>query len=241
MINNKCYVLSMLTNICNKNEVLSITQNLVSKNQGAYVCVSNAHMCIEVLDSVEFKTVVNSADLVIPDGRSICWAQKLLGNKKVAQVRGQDIMHAICKNSGTNSLKIGLYGGSSANLLDVVVRKLILLYPDINISFIYSPPFHSLSEEEDQTIVNQINTAEVDILFVGIGCPKQEYWMAAHKDKLNCVMFGVGAAFDFISGAKMNAPRWMQYIGLEWLFRLSTEPRRLWKRYLVSAEKVFIF
>jgi len=205
---------------------------LVCANRGAYVCVSNVHMCMEVFDSVEFKRVVNNADLVIPDGRPLSWAQKLLGHSHAQQVRGQDIMNAICEQSGSKNLNIGLYGGSSDELLKQVVAKLNLSYPDIQITFSYSPPFRPLTVQEDQAIIKQINDACVNVLFVGIGCPKQERWMAEHKDSLNCVMLGVGAAYDFIAGSKKHAPRWMQKIGLEWLFRLVSEPQRLWKRYL---------
>ena len=218
-----------LTNI---DDALNSVESLAIKEAGAYVCVSNVHMCMEVFDSVEFKRVVNNADLVIPDGRPLSWAQKLLGHSHAQQVRGQDIMNAICEQSGSKNLNIGLYGGSSDELLKQVVAKLNLSYPDIQITFSYSPPFRPLTVQEDQAIIKQINDACVNVLFVGIGCPKQERWMAEHKDSLNCVMLGVGAAYDFIAGSKKHAPRWMQKIGLEWLFRLVSEPQRLWKRYL---------
>jgi N-acetylglucosaminyldiphosphoundecaprenol N-acetyl-beta-D-mannosaminyltransferase len=205
---------------------------LVSAESGAYVCVSNVHMCMEVFDSVSFRDVVNGADLVIPDGKPLSIAQKLLGHKNAAQVRGQDIMNALCELSGDKSLNIGFYGGSSEAILDLVKSNLLAQYPDIKISYAFSPPFRPLSDAEDEASVSEINAAKVDILFVGIGCPKQEIWMAEHKDKLNCVMLGVGAAFDFVAGNKSHAPRWVQNIGMEWLFRLCSEPGRLWKRYL---------
>ncbi|WP_175483611.1 WecB/TagA/CpsF family glycosyltransferase [Amphritea atlantica] len=197
-----------------------------------YVCVSNVHMCMEVFDSTEFRKVVNSADLVIPDGRPIFWAQKLLGAKDAQQVRGQDIMMALCQKSAESELKIGLYGGSSDMVLEQVKDQLNRTYPGIKLVYSYSPPFRALSPDEDAAVVTEINNAGVDVLFVGIGCPKQEYWMAEHKDRLRCVMLGVGAAYDFIAGSKKHAPRWMQKFGLEWLFRLVSEPKRLWKRYL---------
>jgi len=206
--------------------------DLVSEVKGAYVCVSNVHMCMEVFDDPYFAAVVNDADLVIPDGRPLSWAQKLLGHKDAQQVRGQDIMNELCRISGEKSLNIGLYGGSSNDLLETVVVKLKTDYPDISITYMFSPPFRQLTDDEDAQVVNDINNANVNILFVGIGCPKQERWMAEHKGKVNCVMLGVGAAYDFIAGSKKHAPRWMQKIGLEWFYRLCTEPKRLWKRYL---------
>jgi N-acetylglucosaminyldiphosphoundecaprenol N-acetyl-beta-D-mannosaminyltransferase len=229
---DSCTVISMDVDVTNISTALSRVEVLVNSKEGSYVCVSNVHMCMEVFDSSDFESVVNSADLVIPDGRPLYWAQKLLGHSEAEQVRGQDIMNAICQQSGDKNLNIGLYGGSSDELLQKVITELKSSYPDINITFSYSPPFRPLTDEEDQAIIQKINDSNVNVLFVGIGCPKQECWMAAHKDQLNCVMLGVGAAYDFIAGSKKHAPRWMQRIGLEWLFRLCSEPKRLWKRYL---------
>ena len=225
-------VITMDTNITNIERSLQKIEFLKSKEEGAYVCVSNVHMCMETFDSPEFRKVVNDADLVIPDGRPIFWAQKLLGHKNAQQVRGQDIMNALCDLSDKGDLKIGLYGGSSDEVLQKVIKVLTINYPNIAIDYSFSPPFRELTEEEDQQVIQKINESGVDVLFVGIGCPKQERWMAEHKASLNCVMLGVGAAYDFICGSKKHAPRWMQKSGLEWLFRLLCEPKRLWKRYL---------
>jgi N-acetylglucosaminyldiphosphoundecaprenol N-acetyl-beta-D-mannosaminyltransferase len=214
--------------------------NLVGSDRGAYVCVSNVHMCMETFDSSSFRGVVNQADLVIPDGKPLSIAQKLLGHKNAAQVRGTDIMKTLCELSGKKNLNIGFYGGSSDAILDLVKSNLLKQYPDIKIAYSYSPPFRPLSDEEDSNVVEEINNSNVDILFVGIGCPKQEIWMAEHKDKVSCVMLGVGAAFDFLSGHKKEAPRWVQSIGMEWFFRLVSEPRRLWKRYFYTNTKFIV-
>jgi len=222
----------MKVNVIALSSALEQVNGMARDGFGAYVCVSNVHMCMETFDSVDFCKVVNEADLVIPDGKPLSIAQKLLGHKNAEQVRGQDIMNALCAVSGEKSLHIGFYGGSSEAILDLVEANLLDQYPDIKISYAFSPPFRALSEQEDAEVVEQINRANVDVLFVGIGCPKQEIWMAGHKNKLSCVMLGVGAAFDFIAGSKKNAPRWMQDMGLEWWYRLCSEPRRLWKRYL---------
>ena len=229
---SKCSVIQMDVDLVNIETSLTVVESLARSNTGAYVCLSNVHMCMEVFDDGDFKLIVNNADLVIPDGRPISWAQNLLGHKNAGQVRGQDIMNELCRVSGQKKLNIGLYGGSSNALLEEVIYKLKQSYPDINISFNYSPPFRPLTASEDEKIVSEINNAEVNVLFVGIGCPKQEIWMAEHKDKVSCVMLGVGAAYDFIAGSKNHAPKWMQKSGLEWLFRLCSEPSRLWKRYL---------
>jgi len=229
----------MKVNVVNLGTALRKVEVLL-KADGSYVCVSNVHMCIEAFDSPDFANVVNNADLVIPDGKPLSWAQKLLGHKEAEQVRGQDIMNALCQLSADKGLKLGFYGGSSNELLEKVERKLTASYPDIVIEYAFSPPFRPLTAEEDTRVVSAINTAEVDILFVGIGCPKQERWMAEHKDKLSCVMLGVGAAYDFIAGEKKHAPRWVQKIGMEWFFRLCSEPKRLWRRYF-STNPRFIW
>lgn len=117
-------------------------------------------------------------------------------------------------------------------MLNSVVRRIKSDFPNLNVVFSYSPPFRPLTKEEDINVCEQISSSKVDVLFVGIGCPKQEFWMADHSTKVSCMMIGVGAVFDFLSGEKKHAPLWMQNAGLEWLFRLGVEPKRLWKRYL---------
>ena len=225
-------VINMNTNITSLAKSVDFVIAKARSRQGSYVCVSTVHMCMEVFDSAEFRSIVNQADLIIPDGRPISWAQKLLGFSEAQQVRGQDIMNELCGISGAKQLNVGLYGGSSDDLLCLVVDKLKISYPDIRINYSYSPPFRALTHEEDEAIFQSINASGVNILFVGIGCPKQERWMAEHKSKVNCVMLGVGAAYDFIAESKKHAPKWMQKLGLEWLFRLVSEPKRLWRRYL---------
>jgi len=225
-------ILTMDVDVTQLSSALKQTLTLSQAEHGAYVCVSNVHMCMETFDSIAFRKVVNNADLVIADGRPISWAQQLLGHEGAGQVRGQDIMIALCQQSHNSELSIGFYGGSSDRVLACVVDNLKKQFPHIKINYRFSPPFRALTTEEDQQIIANINNANVDVLFVGIGCPKQENWMAEHKAALNCVMLGVGAAFDFIAGDKKYAPRWIQKIGCEWLFRLVSEPKRLWKRYL---------
>ena len=233
-------ILSLETKVIDIAMAVNQTLLLVSKKRGGYICVSNVHMCMEVYDTPEFERIVNSANMILPDGRPLLWAQKLLGHHGATQVRGQDIMSELCVISGKKGLRIGLYGGQSESVLASVESKLKQDYPSIKLSFQFSPPFRPLTPAEDAKVVNEINSAGIDILFVGIGCPKQERWMAEHKDKLRCVLFGVGAAFDFVAGQKKHAPRWMQQAGLEWFFRLCTEPKRLWKRYLINNPR-FIF
>ncbi len=198
---------------------------------GSYVCVANVHMCMETFDDPRFCGIVNHAELVVPDGVPLMWGLKLLGEKNAAQVRGSDLLLCLCREAEKREISIGLYGGTEDSLLDFK-NFLKREFSGLSVGFSSSPPFRELAGEEKAGYVEQINNSGCKILFVGIGCPKQEKWMAEHRDKLSCVMIGVGAAFDFFSGRKRHAPRWVQKAGLEWLFRLASDPCRLWKRYL---------
>lgn len=225
-------VVSIYVDVIDLDNALNKIEILGQSKQGEYICLSNVHMVMEAVDSREFCDVVNNASLVLADGKPISVVQALLGFETAAQVRGQDLFDAICSLAESNGKKIGLYGGSSQGVLDSVIDNLITRYPNLDIAYSYSPPFRKLSSDEDDFICEEIKSSGVDVLFIGIGCPKQEQWMAEHKQLLPCVMLGVGAAFDFISGSKKHAPRWLQNLGLEWAFRLCSEPTRLWKRYL---------
>jgi N-acetylglucosaminyldiphosphoundecaprenol N-acetyl-beta-D-mannosaminyltransferase len=200
-------------------------------NESRYVCVANVHMVMEAYDSRSFMQVVNDADLVTPDGMPLVWAMRRLGIPDQERVYGPELMIKLIEASAQNSIPIGFYG-SSPKVLESLANGIKEKYHSIDLTYSFSPPFHPLSEEEDTRIINEINSSGVHILFVGLGCPKQERWMAQHKGKIFSVMVGVGAAFDFHAGAKPQAPIWMQKRGLEWGYRLFKEPRRLWKRYL---------
>ena len=211
----------------------NIVNRLIGIPGAAYVCVANVHMCMEAFDDPGFRSIVNNADVVIPDGRPLVWAQRLLGDRDAQQLRGMDLMFMLCEAAVRDKVPVGFYGASEA-VLGRLVAGLKQQFPSLNVVLQIAPPFRSLTAGEDSQYVDQINRSGVRFLFVGLGCPKQERWMAEHKESLNCVMLGVGAAFDFIAGNKRHAPRWMQVCGLEWLFRLMCEPRRLWRRYLIQ-------
>jgi N-acetylglucosaminyldiphosphoundecaprenol N-acetyl-beta-D-mannosaminyltransferase len=198
---------------------------------GRYVCVSNVHMCMEVFDSPEYAKIVNGSDLTVADGKPIVWAQHLLGYTSSQQVRGTDLTLSLCASAEKNNISIGFYGATD-ELLSKLNSKLKDKFPELKVAYSFSPPFRPLTKEEDSKYVEAINLSGVQILFVALGCPKQEKWMAEHKNSVHCVTLGVGAAFDFIAGEKRHAPKWIQFIGFEWLYRLMDEPGRLWKRYL---------
>ncbi|MCA1622680.1 MAG: WecB/TagA/CpsF family glycosyltransferase [Acidobacteria bacterium] len=187
---------------------------------------------MESYDNPEYRAKVNSADFVIPDGMPIVWMQKLQGAEGAMRVRANDLMMLLCEYAERNNLSVGFYGGKQ-EVIGAIKERAEKELPNLKIAYAFSPPFRLLTPEEDTEITAEINEAEPDILFMGLGCPKQENWMAAHKDKLKAVMLGVGASFDFYTGNVKESPEWMGKLGLEWLFRLSQEPRRLWKRYLL--------
>jgi len=182
-------------------------------------------------DSASFLRVTNEADLVTPDGMPVVWGLKLLGCKNATRVYGPDLTVAVLGAAMKQGLPVGFYGGSP-EVVDRLVAVVSERFPSLRIAYSFSPPYRHLTDEEDRAVVREINDSGVRILFIGLNTPKQDYWMAAHKERVSCVMLGVGAAFDFLARTKPQAPRWMMRSGLEWSFRLATEPRRLWKRYL---------
>ncbi|MBC8441501.1 MAG: WecB/TagA/CpsF family glycosyltransferase [Deltaproteobacteria bacterium] len=227
----KSNILKIKVNITSYKKVVKQILNWIdADNAGKYICVSNVHMCMEAFDNPDFCKIVNEADLVVPDGRPLVWAQILLGQKNASQVRGSDLLLTVCKEAEKAGIPIGLYGGTEKTLA-AFIAFLKTRYTNLKIPFASSPPFRELTQKEEDNYIHKLNTSGASVLFVGIGCPKQEKWMAKHKDRLNCVMIGVGAAFDFFSGQKSHAPKWMQNAGMEWIFRLASDPKRLWKRY----------
>lgn len=232
-------VIKMDVDVTSIDLAIQNVRNWNMEDGGKYVCVANVHMCMEVSDSRSYAEVVNNSDLTVADGKPISLAQRALGYRDAQQVRGEDLTLALCKEAEGQGKSVGFFGASE-ELLDQLKNVMRSRFPKLDIAYSFAPPFRPITDEEDVAYINAINNSGVSILFIGLGCPKQETWMAEHKDQLNCIMIGVGAAFDFIAGNKKNAPRWMQSFGLEWLFRLMSEPKRLWKRYLKQNPR-FIF
>ena len=207
---------------------------------GRMICAANVHMTMESWDDPAFRVAVNSADLAVADGVPMVWALRLLGLPQPRRVRvSPDLLLELFAACETRSLRIGLYGGSEETL-DVFMRFLSREYPRLEVASAISPPFRPPTPKEDARDTQAIRDAGVQLLLVGIGCPKQERWMAAHRDRLECVMFGVGAAFDLLGGRTKNAPAWTRDIGFEWAYRLLLEPRRLWRRYLYNNPRFML-
>jgi len=196
-----------------------------------YVCVTTVHTVMEAHDDVHLQSIVNNADLVTPDGMPLVWGLRLLGAPKAARVYGPELTPRVLAAAARDGVAVGFYGGAPE-----VLAKLVTVarerFPGLRIVYACSPPFRKITPAEDAAIVDDLNRSGARILFVRLGCPKQDRWIAAHPSRVNAVIVGFGAAFGFLAGNKAQAPRWMQQSGLEWLFRLACEPRRLWWRYL---------
>jgi N-acetylglucosaminyldiphosphoundecaprenol N-acetyl-beta-D-mannosaminyltransferase len=205
----------------------------VAAGQKGYVCVAATHTVMACQEDAELAHAVLGAALVVPDGQPLVWAMNALGHDLSSRVYGPDLMARYCERAARTGTRMFLYGGRNQGALVQLALNLRRRYPGLRIVGGYSPPFRALSDEEAAAIAAEINRSGADVVWVGIGVPKQEKWMAAMRDRLDApVLVGVGAAFDFHAGLVPQAPEWMQAAGLEWLFRLSKEPRRLWRRYL---------
>jgi N-acetylglucosaminyldiphosphoundecaprenol N-acetyl-beta-D-mannosaminyltransferase len=199
--------------------------------RGRYVCVANVHMTMEAHDDPGFAEIVNAADLVTPDGMPLVWLLRRLGVAGATRVYGPTLTLHVCELAACEGVPVGFYGGRP-EAIERLVPRLQARFPTLRIAFAESPPFRPLTTEEDAAAVERIVASGTRILFVGLGCPKQERWMAAHRDVLPLVQLGVGAAFDFHAGLVRQAPPMLQRVGLEWAFRMAMEPRRLAGRYL---------
>jgi N-acetylglucosaminyldiphosphoundecaprenol N-acetyl-beta-D-mannosaminyltransferase len=201
--------------------------------ESRYVCICNAHSVVTVSQDAAFKQVVNQADMATPDGMPVAWMLRKQGFVSQERINGPDLMWKYCELAAQSGEVVYFYG-SSNETLQLLSTKLLTAFPSLRIGGVYSPPYRQLSEAEDEAIVSAINASGAGVVFVGLGCPKQEKWMAAHRNRIHAVMIGVGAAFDYHAGTIQRAPLWMQKNGLEWLHRLCSEPGRLWKRYFVT-------
>ncbi len=200
--------------------------------RGRTVCAANVHMVMEGYDNPAFRRVVNSADLVTADGMPLVWGLRRLGFPGAARVYGPDLTLAVFGAAERERLPVAFYGGSPAALAGLQDR-MARHWPGIRVVCAISPPFRALTADEDRQYCEELRRSGARLIFVGLGCPKQERWMHERRDQIGAVLLGVGAAFDFLTGAKPQAPRWMMRSGLEWLFRLVSEPARLWRRYLI--------
>jgi len=208
---------------------------MIETGERGYVCAVAVHSLTVALDDPEMKAALRGASLVVPDGMPVVWAANMMGARLRERVYGPEIMQRYSERCAERGHRVWLYGGRDQGSLAQLALSLRRHHTGINIVGGYSPPFRPMTEEEEDALVEQINSARPDVLWAGIGVPKQEKWMARMRDRLDVpVMCAVGAAFDFHAGRVSQAPRWMQQRGLEWIYRLAQEPRRLLPRYLYS-------
>jgi N-acetylglucosaminyldiphosphoundecaprenol N-acetyl-beta-D-mannosaminyltransferase len=195
------------------------------------VCVANVHMTMEAWDDPTLRALVNASDLVTPDGMPLVWTLRRLGVPSASRVYGPTLTLHVCEGAARQGVPVGFHGGSP-EAIEVLVPTLEGRFPGLQVAYAVSPPFRPATSDEDAATVEAILDSGARILFVGLGCPKQERWMAAHRNRMPLVQLGVGAAFDFHAGRVRQAPPALQRLGFEWAFRLAMEPRRLAKRYL---------
>lgn len=194
------------------------------------VCVANVHMLTEAHWHPEFSSVLKNADMVTPDGMPLVWMLKLMGARDQNRVAGMDILFSLCKLTPQRNISI-FFLGSEPEILEKMSKKLNCEFPNLQIAGMEPLPFRPLTRAEDEALIQKIHNSGCGIVLVSLGCPKQEYWMNQHKDKIQAVMIGVGGVFPVYAGIVKRAPLWMRNLGLEWFYRLVQEPRRLWKRY----------
>ena len=205
----------------------------VARGARGYVCVAAVHTVMACQEDAELRAAVLGASFTVPDGQPLIWALNALGHSLGDRVYGPELMERACARAARTGLRFYLYGGRSHGALAELSRSLRLRHPGLKIVGGHCPPFRPLSDDEEAAVAAGINRSGADVVWVGIGVPRQEKWMARMRDRLDApVLIGVGAAFDFHAGLVPQAPDALQRLGLEWAFRLVQEPRRLWRRYL---------
>ena len=229
-------ILGVNVAVTNMDDVVNLITSHLEEMRGKFICLSNVHTTVMAYEREEYRKVQNAAFIALPDGSPLAFVQRLRGYKEAEQVSGPDLMPALWKATENTEVSHYFYG-SSEETIAALRKNLKEKYPNLKIAGMEAPPFRPLTKEEDEEAVRRINESGASILWVGLGAPKQEEWMYAHRDKVNCLMFGVGAGFDFHAGTVKRAPVIFQKSGFEWLYRLLQEPKHLWKRYLIEGPK----
>jgi N-acetylglucosaminyldiphosphoundecaprenol N-acetyl-beta-D-mannosaminyltransferase len=226
-------ILNTRINATSYQAACDLIQHWATTQTSCYIVPANVHVVMTAYWHRTYQTVLNNAALVTPDGMPLVWALRLLGIQQQPRVYGPDLMLAWCEQAAQLSLPIYLYGGTE-RVLAKLQAHLHQQYPTLTIAGTCAPPFRPLTLAEEDADIEHIKQSGAKVVFIGLGCPKQEQWMYRQRGKFPGVMIGVGAAFNFFSGEVSQAPRWMMRFGLEWLYRFSQEPKRLWKRYLIN-------
>ena len=225
-----CKILGTNINVTNMDDTIGYLFGNLEEMRGQYICVSNVHTTVMAYRDSEYQNVQNSAAMALPDGQPLSMVSRKRGYKDARRVPGPDLMPEIIERGIKHGLRHYFYG-SSDETLSKLKEQLLKSFPDMQIAGMYAPPFRSLTAAEDEDVINKINNTHPDFIWVALGAPKQEKWMYEHRGKLNGIMLGVGAAFDFTAGTVKRAPMWMQKACLEWLYRIGQDPKRLMPRY----------
>jgi len=220
-------------------ETISRISGWATSRQSRFVTLCNVHSVVTASQDPAFQRVIAQADLALPDGAPVAWTLRREGFVNQKRLSGPDLMWRYLAHAEQTGQSVFFFG-STQDTLDKLNVRIKSAFPALKLVGMESPPYRELSEEEDQAYVDQINQSGANVVFIGLGCPKQEAWMASHRGRIRAVMLGVGAAFDYHAGTVQRAPVWMQKLGLEWLHRLCSEPRRLFKRYL-HTNSVFVY
>ena len=233
-------ILGVPVSVIDMATALETIDQWIQARRPQYICLRDVHGVMACQDDPALLEIHRRAGLVAPDGMPLVWLGRLMGYRAIRRVSGPDLMPALCKRSLEKGYRHFFYGGGPG-IPERLAEKLQARFPGLKVVGVHSPPFRALTEAEDAAVVQEINDSGADIVWVGLSTPKQERWMADHLGRLDAsIMLGVGAAFDIHAGEIKRAPAWMQKSGLEWFFRLLSEPRRLWRRYVVLAPK-FLF
>ena len=231
-----CEILKTNINVTNMSDTVKYIGEHLEDLRGKYICVSNVHTTVMSYEDEEYRKIQNSAAMALPDGAPLSSYSRRKGYKQAQRVTGPDLMLELFAISKEKGYRHYFYGATEETLQSM--RKVIERdYPGLEIAGMYAPPFRTLTPEEDEQVVARINASAPDFVWVGLGAPKQEQWMYQHMGQLQGVLIGVGAGFDYLAGYIKRAPRWMQKLSLEWLYRLLQDPKRLWRRYFTSNVK----
>lgn len=231
-------LLGMRVDLLSPEQAVDAIVSSAAAGRAGYVCVTNVHQCMMTFDDPAFRAVVNGSDLVLPDSTILRRAFGLRHRIRTpAGEKGADLMLSLCAAAELSGVPVALIGGSDDAVLDALSRRLLHRFTRLRIALRHSPPFRPTSAAEAARLAADLNASGAKLVFVGLGCPKQERWMAQYKPIVGAMMIGVGAAFDFNSGAVRPSPAWVHKAGLEWLYRLMAEPRRLWRRYLTTSPR----
>lgn len=226
-----CRIMGVQIAVTDMEQTLALIAENLQTWKGEYICVSNVHTTVTAYEDPDYRQVQNGAVMALPDGGPLSAYSRRCGFPQAQRVTGPDLMKRILEESAEHGWRHYFYG-STEQTLDALRGWITRRYPGAVIAGMYSPPFRPMTPEEDEEIVRKINETSPDFVWVGLGAPKQERWMAAHRGRVHALMLGVGAAFDYEAGNIRRAPEWMQKHSLEWLYRMMQDPRRLIGRYL---------